>query len=187
MDGCWFYNHHPGDDLSEMAVPRVAKSGRNKMLIASDFHDEILIPNVQAQHSDNRSIRHAVNAIASLDDYIGIWCHELGAAGRTGLNEEAFRDLFADRSSEYQILRDMAFALKHGELTGKKVRLVRHPSQLEKQSAVFSPSVFNSAVFQTSEVICIQVTGAGSRAVWQLIDRAMAVLTDLRNEFEPGA
>jgi hypothetical protein len=143
-----------------------------------------LIPNVQAQHSDNSSLRHAVNAIASLDDYVGIWCHELESAGHTNLKEEAFRDMFAARSPEYQILRDMAYALKHGELTGKKVRLVSRPAQLQMQSPAFDPGVFAAAAFQTRGLACIQVTGKSSRATWELIDRAMLALTDLKNELE---
>jgi hypothetical protein len=163
-------------------LPRLEQA----MLTANGFYDDVLIPNVQAQHAENDSLRHAVNAIAALDYYVGIWCHELTFAGRTGLKEEAFRDMFAARSPDYQILRDMAFALKHGELTSKKVRMIRRPDQLEMQSPAFDPAVFDPAAFQTTGVACIQVTGDSSRAIWELLDRTMLVLTDLKNEFEPS-
>jgi hypothetical protein len=37
-------------------------------LTAREFYDAVLIPNVHDQHQDEGNLRHAVNAIASLDD-----------------------------------------------------------------------------------------------------------------------
>jgi hypothetical protein len=78
-------------------------------LTAQVFYDVVLVPNVNDQHHDEGNLRHAVNAIASLDDYIGIWAHELLKSGRTPLEEESFRDKLASRSEAYRILRDMAY------------------------------------------------------------------------------
>lgn len=100
------------------------------MLTSQEFFDIIVIPNNGAQRSDTSSLRLAFNAIAAIDDYMGIWAHELRIAGKISVSEERFRDDLADRSGPYRALRDMAFALKHGELTGKKARLVSRAGSL---------------------------------------------------------
>jgi hypothetical protein len=130
---------------------------------SQEFYDVVVVPNVAAQHADTGSYRHAVNAIASLDDYIGIWALELLRNGKTTLKEESFRDYLAGRSEPYRILRDMAYSLKHGELTRSKGRLVKDAERLHIQGPAFSPAAFSSA-FAIDPVICVKVEDG--RVLW---------------------
>lgn len=152
------------------------------MLTSREFFEEIVVSNNMAQHRDTSSIRLAFNAIAAIDDYIGIWAHELRGAGKIVISEEQFRDDLAARSEPYRALRDMAFALKHGELTGGKARLVSRATSLVGQGPAFDPAVFSSDVFQTKGLICIEMDAGGAEAVWKTIQLAMMAITDLQNE-----
>ncbi|MCP1931796.1 hypothetical protein [Bradyrhizobium elkanii] len=151
------------------------------MLTSQEFFETIVVPNNEAQHADTSSVRFAFNAIAAIDDYVGIWAHELRSAGRISITEECFRDDLARRSGPYRALRDMAFALKHGELSGKKARLVSRAGSLADQGAAFDPDTFSDA-FATSGVICIEMDAGGAVEVWKMIEFAMEAITDLQNE-----
>jgi hypothetical protein len=166
---------HP--DLTEKQMP-----DGEQALTSRDFFDVVVVPNNNAQHADTSDLRHAFNAIAALDAYVGIWAHELNSSGKINLSEEALRDLLADRSVEYRVLRDMAFALKHGELTGKKARLVRRATGLTKQGSAFNRETF-AIGFQTEELICVTLENGDSFAVWVSLERAIAAITDLEAEF----
>ncbi len=152
---------------------------------AQTFYDVVVVPNVDAQHQDTSSYRHAFNAIASLDDYVGIWALELLRSRKTSSKEEAFRDFVASRCEEYRILRDMAYSLKHGELTGGKARLVKEAERLHKQGPAFNPAAFSSA-FATDPVICVRVEDGRVLSVWRLLSRATSTLTDIQNEMAPA-
>ena len=52
---------------------------------------------------------------------------------------------------EYRLLRDCAFALKHGELTGKP-RFVRKPGQIEEYGGAFQSDAFQADAFDTGLV-----------------------------------
>lgn len=152
-----------------------------KALTSREFFDAVVVPNNNAQHADTSNLRHAFNAIAALDAYMGIWAHELNSSGKVSLNDETLRDMLAARSRDYQALRDMAFALKHGELTQKKVRLVRRASGLTRQESAFNSQEF-AVGFQTEELICITLENGESFAVWLSLERAMAAMSDLEAE-----
>jgi hypothetical protein len=159
------------------------------MLTSRDFHDQILVANIVAQHEQTHSLRHAVNAIASLDYYVGLWSHDLKATGRVKLDEEPFRGRLAERSLAYRILRDMAYSLKHGELTGTKPRLVKRAEQLEVQPGAFDKNVFSPDAFQTEELICIKTDNdqdGSSYAVWDLLQKTMKAFADVENELAAG-
>ena len=74
-----------------------------------------------------------------------------------------FRDLLCHQCSEFRIVRDAAFALKHGELTAKKPRLVQRADQVVSYSGAFDEAVFDRSVFDAGPVIWIENTDpAGS-------------------------
>ena len=103
-----------------------------------------------------------VNAIMTLDGFMGILHERLWATGK--INEETddkFRDNIASRCAAYGTLRDAAFALKHGELTGRKSRVVRRPDQLQAYSGAFDKAVFDRSAFQTEDFL-----GGSRRSVY---------------------
>jgi hypothetical protein len=53
-------------------------------------------------------------------------------------------------------MRDAAFALKHGELRGKKPRLVQRAAQVTSYSGAFDEAVFDRSAFDTEAVVWIE-------------------------------
>jgi len=152
------------------------------MLTAQSFFDIVVIPNQATLIGNPGDLRHAVNVIASLDDFVGILAHELLKAGKITLKEEKFRDFLASQSSPYRLLRDMAYSLKHGELTGSKSPLVSKPGNLAKEEAAFDAIAFGRS-FQTENVIFIEVNdGGGKFAVSDMFEHAILAITDLTND-----
>lgn len=74
-------------------------------------------------------MRHAVNAVTSLDAFFGILHAALREQKRpVGPNDSVWKEALAAKSESYRILRDLAYALKHGKLDGRMPRLVRTPN-----------------------------------------------------------
>ena len=104
-----------------------------------EFFDRVAEPSADACIHENDDLRLAVNAILTLDAFFGILHAHLKAAGDTqacSKRYDEYRDGIAAGFREYRILRDTAFALKHGELTGKKPRLVSRSGQMGGRAPV---------------------------------------------------
>src|SRR4051794_8468925 len=101
------------------------------------FLKDIAAPNVDELGSDVGNHRLAVNAILALDALAGVIHADLHSKGQATADDGAFRDGVAARHLEYGILRDTAFALKHGELRGKKPRLVQRAEQVTSYGGAF--------------------------------------------------
>lgn len=102
-------------------------------------------------------MRAAVNAVLSLDALIG--------AISLALNEDDanVRTRFEMIEPDYQIARDLAFALKHGELTGRKARLVTKANQISVAEGAFDSDAFDIGDFDT-DTVEIQVDPTGPSA-----------------------
>ncbi|WP_111430804.1 hypothetical protein [Rhodobacteraceae bacterium DSL-40] len=104
------------------------------MLTAEVFLEEVVRPNVAAQRRNVGDMRLAVNAILAADAFWGLlhaeWKNTNGPAGHPAPppDDGTFRAKVAARNQPYRLLRDFAFAIKHGELVGSKPRLVRKPN-----------------------------------------------------------
>src|SRR5262245_45612822 len=63
-----------------------------------------------------------------------------------------WKEKLAEQSADYRLLRDTAFALKHGKLDGRRPRVVRRPDQLFTMPGAFDPAAFDQAAFDTGKV-----------------------------------
>jgi hypothetical protein len=124
-------------------------------LTPADLFD-VATQNVNELGNDAGNRRLAVNAILTLDALAGIIHADLHRRGLASADDGAFRDGIAAQHLEYQILRDTAFALKHGELRGKKPRLVQRADQLASHSGAFDEAVFDRSAFDTEAVVWIE-------------------------------
>jgi hypothetical protein len=122
----------------------------------ADFFKDIVAPNVDALGNDVGDLRHAVNAILSLDALAGIIHADLHSRGQETNDDAAFRERFAEQHLEYGIVRDAAFALKHGELRHRKPRLVQRADQVTSYSGAFGEAVWDRSAFDTEAVIWIE-------------------------------
>jgi hypothetical protein len=122
----------------------------------AEFLNWIVTPNVAAAGDDVGNMRHAVNAILALDALAGILHADLHKRGLETADDGAFRDKLAAQYLEYRIVRDTAFALKHGELRGKRPRLVRRAEQVVSYGGAFDQAAFDRSAFDTEAVIWIE-------------------------------
>jgi hypothetical protein len=126
----------------------------------ADFFNNIAAPNVDALGSDVGDIRLAVNAILTLDALMGVIHADRHRRGLEAADDSAFRNRLADQHFEYRLVRDAAFALKHGELKSA-ARLVQRAEQITSYSGAWDEAVWDRSAFDTEAVIWIEANDAG--------------------------
>ena len=86
-----------------------------------EFLESVVRPNIAEFGGHYSSVRRPYNAIAALDSlpaHIFVWCKRLDPSAMAGIaNDSAYREELAKRSTDFRLLRDIAKALKHVELT----------------------------------------------------------------------
>jgi hypothetical protein len=98
-------------------------------------------------------LRQAINAIMTLDAFFGILHADLYAKGTLKESrDDDWKEKLAQKNDDYRLLRDAAYALKHGELKHPKPRLVRRPDQLFKMPGAFQSNAFQRGAFQMEQV-----------------------------------
>jgi hypothetical protein len=99
-----------------------------------DFLDKVVTENVVRLCDNRGSLRHAVNALFVLDAFAGILFASVKGTDHAPCTTDAeFREILARECSEFCIVRDAAFSLKHGELSrGRTPRLVRKAAQVQE-------------------------------------------------------
>ena len=129
------------DPALEIASGEGEGEGEGEMT-PDHFLGEIVTANV-LQLSENRgNMTCAVNALLTLDAFTGILFAHLANLKRSPFKDDIeFRDVLCHECSEFRIVRDAAFALKHGELTAKKPRLVQRADQVVSYSGAFDQAV----------------------------------------------
>ena len=100
----------------------------------------VVQPNCADAIAHPQSLRFATNAIFALDAVVGItywYLHDLGDASATVHNgdDSPYKAKLAQNSAQYQIIKDTAFALKHGRLTRSRrvPPLVKDASQFDAE------------------------------------------------------
>lgn len=85
-------------------------------------------------------MRAIVNAVLTLDALVGLIHAHAEAAGRSEIaaceDDDDYREVLAEISPSYRLLRDTAACLKHGELKRPRkglVRLLRQPGAMEAE------------------------------------------------------
>jgi hypothetical protein len=154
----------------------------------SDFLDKVVTTNVVRLGENRGDMICAVNALLTLDAFAGIlFAHLTKADCSPSKNDAEFRDLLSGECHEYRIVRDTAFALKHGELTRKKPRLVERADQVVSYSGAFDEAVFDRSAFDRESVIWIETTDSSGSTPADVV--AIAVLNyfqTLIGRFEGG-
>lgn len=102
----------------------------------SDFFRQVTDPNIREALLNFDDYRLAVNAILTIDatygvlfDYLQKVDHPLlmqitARNNRRSIDDSDFKEHFAQQDQQFAVLRDAAYATKHGRLTGSKARLV---------------------------------------------------------------
>ena len=127
------------------------------------FYDEVLLPNAREFLATPSDIRLCVNVIMTMDAFFGIIHAHLYGAGLISIEEDGdWKEEIAKTNDHYRLLRDCAFALKHGLLTSKRPRLIRTPGQIEAFAGAFDAAAFDSRAFDVGVVVID--TEIGNRA-----------------------
>jgi hypothetical protein len=118
------------------------------------YFDEVAEENARLAIADRGDLRRSINAILTLDALFGILHAALYKAGVVSEpNDDGWKEQKAQQSAEYRLLRDTAYALKHGQLNrGKTRRIVRRPDQLFTMPGAFDSAAFDPEAFESEQV-----------------------------------
>lgn len=134
-----------------------------------EFFEQVAEMNASLAGESPGDLRLAINAIMTLDAFFGILHASLHAIDTVEQKtDDQWKDVIAQSHFSYQVLRDAAYALKHGKLDGRKTRLVRRPEQIFGMPGAFDSTAFDNA-FDT-ETIWIDTPGNDYRAAEVIAD-----------------
>jgi hypothetical protein len=118
-----------------------------------DYFEEVADANAKAAIARPGDRRLAINAIMTLDGFFGTLHTELFELGIVPEKLDAdWKETLGSDCQYYRVLRDTAYALKHGTLKYKKPRLVRRSDQLVKRRGAFQSNAFQASAFHTDRV-----------------------------------
>lgn len=107
------------------------------MNIIRAFLDEVVQPNMEMAMRAPGDLRLIVNAVLTVDALAGVLYSAMTQIRHPAVDglkgDDEYRDRLADGCHEFRVLRDLAAAYKHGELTNpkrKQPRLVRDPKNI---------------------------------------------------------
>jgi hypothetical protein len=89
----------------------------------------------------------------TLDGFFGTLhtnLHNIGIVKQA--SDDAWKEVVARYNTSYRVLRDIAYALKHGTLTRKKSRLVTRSNQILTLPGAFQLGAFQRNAFRTDRV-----------------------------------
>jgi hypothetical protein len=115
--------------LPSVAAPLSITRAEGQAMKPEDFLDNIVTTNVVHLSQNRGDMRCAVNALLTSRRVRGDLVCALDQAKHPSKGDIEFRDLLSDECLSFRIVRDTAFALKHGELTAKKPRLFQEQSK----------------------------------------------------------
>jgi hypothetical protein len=116
------------------------------------FFDDIAEKNARLAIAARHDLRLAINAFMTLDAFFGILHATLyeTCVAEVPRDDDKWKEQLAQQSNEYRLLRDAAFALKHGNLSRGAPRLVSGPKQLVAMPGAFQG--FPAYAFQTEQI-----------------------------------
>lgn len=107
------------------------------MNIIRAFLDDVVQPNMQQAMEAPGDLRSVVNAVLTIDALAGVLYSAMTQIRHPAVDglkgDDEYRDRLAEGCYEFRVLRDLAAAYKHGELTypkKKQPRLVRDPKNV---------------------------------------------------------
>jgi len=117
-----------------------------------DYFNEVAAENASLATSYPGDLRLAINAIMTLDGFFGSLHAELLQAGKITEPErdDDWKEIVAQQDNMYR-LRDTSCELRHGNLTGKKPRLVRRSDHASHADVVLINA--SDTDYQAVEVI----------------------------------
>jgi hypothetical protein len=114
---------------------------RGKAMTIREFHNEVVIPNIDDFNANFSSLRHAFNAITAVDAlaaHLYVWC-EANAPSEVQeiVDDSAYRGKLAERDLYFKLLRDIAKSQKHVRLIRGRIPPVCRADQINARPVGF--------------------------------------------------
>src|SRR5262249_45822178 len=130
----------------------------------SEYFKEVAEANAKTAIDNPGDRRLTINAIMTLDGFFGTLHTELFRLGvLPNKSDDKWKETLAVSCHHYRVLRDAAYALKHGVLTRSAPRLVKRSDQVVTMPGAFQGNAFQSGGFQ-KETVWIEAEDTDYRA-----------------------
>jgi hypothetical protein len=150
------------------------------------FHTVVVLPNVAEFNENFGDVRLAFNAVASVDALaaqLHAWCRVNAPVEVAGLEDDThYKEGLAQRSAGFALVRDVANAQKHVELTrGKRIREVSSAEQVRTQQVGGSfkgwkPGVWKPGAWGDRPQVVVLTNGCNTRAVRDFVAEALSFI-----------
>lgn len=140
------------------------------------FLEAIVRPNLKELQARDNDMRAAVNALLTIDALAGAIFY----AARPSLSDRddtAYRERLARQAPYFELLRDAAKALKHGELVrGNPV--IRRAADAQIRAIGWDEAYWDEIQFDAEPQVVIAVQSGGYRVARIVAENALTVLED---------
>jgi hypothetical protein len=145
-----------------------------------EFLDQVVRPNLDGLEGNFGDLRFAFNAVLAIDALAAHIFHAVDAAA-VGLpnnaDDGAYRDGLAKRSSEFQLLRDIAKAFKHVRLV-RGTPTIADSHVITPRSMTWDNAIWNETRWDSPLQVVVEIDGGRLRAVEGVARNALKVLDE---------
>lgn len=144
-----------------------------------EFLESVVRPNIQDFHDNFASLRHAHNAVSSVDAlaaHLYVWAKTHAPTAVASVNDDSYyRQTLSLRDQQFALLRDIAKAQKH-------VHLTRHSPQVARADQVTSRAIgygeggYGEGRFGGVEQVVVDVSPGDFRYVESIVDDGLVFL-----------
>jgi hypothetical protein len=143
------------------------------------FLEQIVRPNVAEFHANDANMRHAYNAVAAVDAlaaHIFVWCKTNAPAEVAGLCDDSkYRTKLAESHYDFSLLRNIAKAQKHVELTRSPPEIAK-AEQISTRPVGFGEGPFGHGRYGGPPQVVVDIDTSTMRYVRQIVDNALQFL-----------
>jgi hypothetical protein len=144
-----------------------------------EFLDQIVRLNVAEFHANYADMRHAYNAIAAVDSlaaHIYVWCTANAPAEVAGIPDDTqYRATLAGANNDFLLLRDIAKAQKHVELT-RGTPVIGSATQISARPVGWGKGPYGHGRWGGVPQVVIDLNTGRMQYVERIVDSALAVL-----------
>jgi len=140
--------------------------------------DQVVRPNAADLELAFGDVRVAYNAVAAVDSlaaHIFHWLVSLTPPGTSAADDSQYRKELADAHGDFALLRDLAKAQKHVELT-RHTPQVSRASQVEVKSLGYGEARWDEGRWDSPPQVYVQTNSGSLRAVDALVRNSIALL-----------
>jgi hypothetical protein len=139
-----------------------------------DFLNDIVRPNLEEFQLNNSCLRHAVNAVATVDALAAYIFH--GHLEHVFADDSAYRDALAKQNESFASLRDIAKAQKHVRLTRGNPRVDSAERVQVRSFGAYGEGGYGMTPYGGTSDIVVDVAPGDDRDLREILTGATAFL-----------